>query len=566
MKPIVRNALFSLLVIVVSFSVFVLTTQVEAQDSAQLAYLVGKIEDRQDEPVVGAEVILEDADTGEGLAAAETESDGRYALPVPDEIPETVQVKIERAHFENTQMPLQMSSIERLEQGESLTLPPVTLEREITPAFWVAAVVFVAVLVLIATGLFHNTLATLIGVTLVFGFSYLGTLVSDGLFIFEFERSLQYVDWNVIFLIMGMMIVIAVVEDTGIFQWLAFVAYRLSQGRAYILLPILMLFTGVASAFLDNVTTMLLMTPITVQIALAMGINPLALLIPEVMASNVIGVSTLVGTPTNILIGSFAEISFNDFLINLTPGVLIAFIGLVLYSALIYRQDLRDADEPSEMLMERLAERGTIEDTDNLKKAGVVFAGMIVLFVLGEQFHLLPAVTALMGATALLVWIRPDIEEMIEAVDWTTLVFFLALFITVGAIQEVGLISIIADLVGRMVGESIVLAMIGVTFFSAVLSTVIANIPFTAAMLPVVAFLSRTVPGAESKMLFYCLSVGSAMGGNGSLIGASANMVTAGIADSAGYPITYGYFLKKGFPALLITVSLAMVWLLIRFL
>jgi Na+/H+ antiporter NhaD/arsenite permease-like protein len=218
------------------------------------------------------------------------------------------------------------------------------------------------------------------------------------------------------------------------------------------------------------------------------------------------------------------------------------------------------------MLMERLAERGKIEDTENLKKAGVVFAGMIILFVLGEQFHLLPAVTALMGATALLVWIRPDIEAMIEAVDWTTLVFFLALFITVGAIQEVGLISIIADLVGRLVGESIVLAMIGVTVFSAVLSTLIANIPFTAAMLPVIAFLSRTVPGAESKMLYYCLSVGSAMGGNGSLIGASANMVTAGIADSAGYPITYGYFLKKGFPALLITVALALIWLLIRFL
>ncbi|MGD2058485.1 MAG: SLC13 family permease, partial [Anaerolineales bacterium] len=397
-------------------------------------------------------------------------------------------------------------------------------------------------------------------------FSYLGTLLNEGLFIFDFERSLTYIDWNVIFLIMGMMIVIAIVEDTGIFQWLAFVAYRLSQGKAYVLLPILMLFTGVASAFLDNVTTMLLMTPITVQIALAMGINPLALLIPEVLASNVIGVSTLVGTPTNILIGSFAEISFNDFLVNLTPGVLIAFLGLVIYSAYIYRKDLREADEPSEMLMERLAERGKIEDTENLKKAGVVFAGMIILFVLGEQFHLLPAVTALMGATALLVWIRPDIEAMIEAVDWTTLVFFLALFITVGAIQEVGLISIIADLVGRLVGESIVLAMIGVTVFSAVLSTLIANIPFTAAMLPVIAFLSRTVPGAESKMLYYCLSVGSAMGGNGSLIGASANMVTAGIADSAGYPITYGYFLKKGFPALLITVALALIWLLIRFL
>jgi Na+/H+ antiporter NhaD/arsenite permease-like protein len=566
MRPIVRNALLSLFVVVISFSVFVWTMQAQAQEPSSEAYLIGMVEDSQNEPVVGAQVMLQGGEGGELLAEAETESDGRFAIPIPPQLPMQLSVHVQRAHFQDEGIPLSLGSVEELEHGQSLTVPLVTLQRKITPAFWIAAAVFIAVLVLIATGLFHNTLATLIGVTLVFGFSYLGTLLNDGLFIFTFERSLQYIDWNVIFLIMGMMIVIAVVEDTGIFQWLAFVAYRLSQGKAYILLPILMLFTGIASAFLDNVTTMLLMTPITVQIALAMGINPLALLIPEVMASNVIGVSTLVGTPTNILIGSYANISFNDFLINLTPGVLIAFVGLVLYSAYIYRQDLRNADEPSELLMERLAERGKIEDTENLKKSGVVFAGMIILFVLGEQFHLLPAVTALMGATTLLVWIRPDIEAMIEAVDWTTLVFFLALFITVGAIQEVGLISIIADLVGRLVGESIVLAMIGLTVFSAILSTVIANIPFTAAMLPVVAFLSRTVPGAESKMLFYCLSVGSAMGGNGSLIGASANMVTAGIADSAGYPITYNYFLKKGFPALLITVALALIWLLIRFL
>ena len=171
-----------------------------------------------------------------------------------------------------------------------------------------------------------------------------------------------------------------------------------------------------------------------------------------------------------------------------------------------------------------------------------------------------------MGATALLVWIRPDIEEMIEAVDWTTLVFFIALFIVVGAIQEVGLISLIADLIGRLVGSNFVLSMLTVTWASAVLSTVVANIPFTAAMLPVVRYLTGIVPGTPGQALFYCLSVGSAMGGNGSLIGASANMVTAGIAERAGYPLTSVYFLKKGFPVLLITVGLATLWLLLRFL
>ncbi len=200
------------------------------------------------------------------------------------------------------------------------------------------------------------------------------------------------------------------------------------------------------------------------------------------------------------------------------------------------------------MLLERLAERARITEREHLKKAGWVGLGMLLLFIFGERIHLLPAVTALVGATALLVWIRPDIEEMIEAVDWTTLVFFIALFIVVGAIQEVGLIAIIAEAIGRLVGSNLVLAMVAVVWFSALLSTVVA-----------------TVPGAGSKALFFCLSVGSAMGGNGSLIGASANMVTAGIAERAGFHISYGYFFKKGFPALMVTVGLATLWLLLRF-
>jgi Na+/H+ antiporter NhaD/arsenite permease-like protein len=280
----------------------------------------------------------------------------------------------------------------------------------------------------------------------------------------------------------------------------------------------------------------------------------------------VIGVSTLVGTPTNILIGSYAKISFNDFLRNLTPGVLLAFVGLLIYCGITYRRELASAREASPLLMERLSERGRITRPDHLKKAGVVGLGMLLLFVFGEHFHLLPSVTALMGATTLMVWIRPNIEEMIEAVDWTTLVFFISLFIVVGAIQEVGLISLIADLIGRLVGENLLLAMLVVTWLSAMLSMVIANIPFAAAMLPVIGYLTLTVPGADSKALFYCLSIGAAMGGNGSLIGASANLVTAGIAEGAGYTISYAYFLKKGVPALLITVALASIWLLFRFL
>ncbi len=537
----------------------------KAQEASNSAWIAGFVYDMQNQPVEGADVSLLGNPEGP-IAEASTQADGGYSLAVPEAVPKEVHLRIERPHFEEVTLQLDSGTIQNLGVGETITLQDVALQRRINTAFWIATFIFVSVLVLIATGVFHNTLSALIGASLVFLISYLGNPISEDLYIFNFESALGYIDWNVIFLVMGMMIVIAVVENTGIFQWLAFFAYRISGGRTWLLLTILMIITGIASAFLDNVTTMLLMTPISIQIAITLGITPLALLIPEVMASNVIGVSTLVGTPTNILIGSYANISFNDFLVNLTPGVLLAFIGLLIYCGFIYRRDLSQAKSASPLLMSRLAERGRITRPGHLKKAGVIGVGMLILFILGERIHLLPAVTALIGATALMVWIRPNIDEMIEAVDWTTLVFFISLFIVVGAIQEVGVISFIADTIRRIVGDNLVLTMLAVTWFSAILSTVVANIPFTAAMLPVVGFLTATIPGAQSKVLFYCLSVGSAMGGNGSLIGASANMITSGISDGAGYPITYAYFLKKGFPALLITVGLATLWLLYHFL
>ncbi len=539
-----------------------------AQESAGSHLVTGSVYDRQGQPVVDAQVTISTAHKSNPLAEATTQPDGRYTLSLPEAISQTLTVHIQRAHFKEESIMLDTAAIQSLRNGQVVVLHDTTLRRRVSLAFWIATLVFVAVLALIATGKLHNTLSALVGATLIFAVSYLGHPLIEDLFIFDFRGALRYVDWNVIFLIMGMMIVIAVVERTGIFQWLAFLAYRLSGGRIWLLVPILMVVTGVASAFLDNVTTMLLITPITVQIALVLEVNPLALLMPEVMASNVVGISTLIGTPTNILIGSYGDISFSAFLNNLTPGVLLALVGLIVYSELAYRRELRagGGSRVSGLLLEKLAERARITEPDHLKKAGWVGAGMLLLFIFGERVNLLPAVTALMGATALLVWIRPDIEEMIEEVDWTTLVFFIALFVLVGAIQEVGLISFITDAIGRLVSGDLLLAMLTVTWFSAILSMVIANIPFTAAMLPVIGYLTATVPGAHTKALFYCLAVGSALGGNGSLIGASANMVTAGIAERAGHPITYAYFLRKGFPALLVTVSLATLWLLLHFL
>jgi Na+/H+ antiporter NhaD/arsenite permease-like protein len=530
--------------------------------------LSGRLLDPHGEPVRGAEVIVREGHSSKPIAIVESQHDGSFLLDLPPrQFSFQMVVEINRTHFQSREIELEMEDVARLNAGESVRLPDIEMARHTTPGFWVASLVFGGVLGLIALEKLHNTMAAMLGAAVVLGTSFVGGAINPNLFIFNFGQALEYVHFDVIFLVTGMMIVIGVIEETGIFQWMAYQAYRLSGGRAWLLVIILMIITAIASALLDNVTTMLLMTPITIQIALAVGINPLSLLLPEVLASNVGGISTLIGTPTNILIGSYASLTFNDFLRNLTPGVLLAMAILIAYVLVYYRKQLFTRGSGlSTALLERLKESGRITQTQKLTKASIVFAVMLVLFVIGERIHLVPAVTATMGAVAMLLWVAPDIEEMLKVVDWTTLMFFIALFILVGAIQEVGLISVIAASIGRLVGDNLAAAILVVTWSAGSLSGVVDNIPFTAAMLPVVGFLTSTVPGAaSSQVLYYSLSVGAAMGGNSTLIGASANLVTAGIAERAGYRITYVEFIKVGLPAMILTVATGAVWLFIRF-
>ena len=260
-------------------------------------------------------------------------------LSLPPVELETVVLEASRSHFQSLELHLSPENVAQLNACESVRLPDMEMSRRITPGFWVATLSFVLVLALIALEKLHKTTAALLGVALVMGASFVGGAINPNLFIYDFEQALGYVDFDVIFLVMGMMIVIAVIEETGIFQWMAYQAYRLSRGKIWLLVTILMVITAVASALLDNVTTMLLMAPITIQIALTLGINPLSLLIPEVLASNVGGISTLIGTPTNILIGSYAGLGFNDFLVNLTPGVIVAMAVLMAFIILRYRKE-----------------------------------------------------------------------------------------------------------------------------------------------------------------------------------------------------------------------------------
>jgi Na+/H+ antiporter NhaD/arsenite permease-like protein len=529
--------------------------------------LSGRLVDPLGEPIHDADVSALAAPGGEPLAHTASQMDGSFLIDLPTGEYGTMALEIARPHFETLELPLDAAEVALLNMGNAVRLEDIVLERRVTSGFWVATLSFVLVLALIALEKLHKTTAALLGAALVLGISFVGGAINPNLFIFDFEQALGYVDFDVIFLVMGMMIVIAVIEETGIFQWLAYQAYRLSRGRLWLLVTILIAITSVASALLDNVTTMLLMAPISIQIALTLGIDPLSLLIPEVLASNVGGISTLIGTPTNILIGSYAGLGFNDFLINLTPGVVLALVALTIFVILRYRKSYGEAGgRLSEAMRERLRESGRITQSGKLRKAGLIFLVMLVLFVVGDAIHLVPAVTAILGAVAMLLWVAPDVEEMLRVVDWTTLMFFIALFISVGALQEVGLISFIAAGIGNLVGTSLLAAVLVLVWSAALLSGVIDNIPFAATMLPVVAYLTRIVPGAESDVLWYALSVGAAMGGNSTLIGSSPNLVTAGISERAGFRITYVEFLKAGLPVTLITVAVGTVWLLIRFL
>jgi Na+/H+ antiporter NhaD/arsenite permease-like protein len=557
-------ASLSLIILILSASELIQTGYAIQPKSNYL--ITGELVDAQGQPIEAVTVSATVPGESKPLAEAESKVDGTWELRLPQVPQRGLVLSFDRPHFKSRQLSFGNAQLEILNSNGVYQTGSLSMERLINAGFWLAAIIFLAVLLFIAFEWLHSTTAALAGMSLIFLITYVGGAFNPALYIFSFERGISYINWEVIFLVMGMMILIAIIEGTGIFQWMAFQAYRLSRGRSWLLVLILMSITAVASAMLDNFTTMLLMTPISLQIGLALGINPLALIIPEVLASNVGGISTLVGTPTNILIGAYAGIGFNDFLINQTIGVLLALAALGGYVLYHYRKEFRKRSGGiSPKLYQMLEENARLEDPQSLWKSGFVFLLVLLGFVLGERVHLVPAVPALAGATLLLIWLNPDVHKMITAVDWTTLVFFMALFIVVGAIQEVGLISIIASNMSQLIGKNLVLGVFVVLFGVGTISTAIANIPLTASMLPIVKFLTSTIPDANSKVLYYALSMGAAMGGNGLLIGGEANLVTAGITQQTDSPISFKEFLKIGLPVTYLTLAVGFLWLLIRF-
>lgn len=369
------------------------------------------------------------------------------------------------------------------------------------------------------------------------------------------EAAVEAIDWPTLGLLSGMMIVVGLTQPTGLFDWLGLHVVRASRGRPIVLLYLLAGLTGGLSAFLDNLTAILLVVPVALTVADRLGISPVPLVLTEVIASNVGGTATLIGDPPNILIGGHVtELSFLDFVVNLAPVAAVTLVVTTGLLALVFRRSLRI--DP--------ARAATLDDLDPVaelrgdpRRRGIVVAvliGTVVAFFLHSTLHLEPVVVALVGATAMLLVTDVEIEDALHSVEWATLFFFLALFVVVGALEEQGTIARVAGWLGDITGGSRTAESLVILWGAAAGSAVVDNIPFTAAMIPVV----DEIEGDHfDDTLWWSLSLGACFGGNATLIAAAANVAGTGLLKRAGHPVSFGRFLAVGLPVTLLSLVIA---------
>lgn len=570
---------FAILVVFVSG-----TALAKDQESFDGLFLIqGKVIDASGNPVEDAQVIpylngkpiFPTAHEGSHKEGFSTSREGLFRIELPLSSSKIKDgkwsVKITRASFRPSEMlPITKIFEEGTDPKGTATYVAnvnTTLQRTQGTAFWIALVVFAGVYVLIAFEILHRTLAAFLGAATLLLITHTFGTFDDSFKILTYDQALHTVDWNVVFLLMSMMIIVGVLKESGVFQWLAYKSFQVARGKIYLLSCALCVVTAVASAFLDNVTTMLLLTPVTLEISVVLGVSPFVFLMPEILASNFGGTATLIGDPPNIMIGSYAGLTFNDFVVELTPVVIIVMAIQLLYNKLLYGREYKRAkvEDVPKMIM-FLREKYQITDRKLLTIGGIVLLGVIVLFMLHGKFHMEVSVAAMFGASLIIVLNRMNIVELLEKeIEWPSLVFFIMLFIVVGGAEQTGILQAVADWILDVCQGNLVVAILIILWVSGIASAIVDNIPYTATMLPIVAFLGKTIPGAESGVLWWALALGACFGGNGSVIGASANVVTTGIAERAGYKITFMGFLKEAAPITLISLAVSSVWLLIKY-
>ena len=419
-----------------------------------------------------------------------------------------------------------------------------------------ACVIFAGTYVLIATERVHRVAAALggAGLMLVCGFI-------DGPTAYHSEDA--GIDWNVIFLLLGMMIIVGVLRRTGVFEYLAILSVKRARGRPFLVLAIFALITGVTSALLDNVTTVLLIAPVTFLVCDRLALNPVPYLIAEVLASNIGGTATLIGDPPNIIIGSRAGLSFNDFLVDLGPFILILLLVFIGVCRWMFRGSFRtDPDRVAEVMA--LSEREAIADPKLLVQSVGVLVLVLAGFVLHTVLDVVPSVVALLGAGLLVLISRVRTPDALADVEWETLVFFMGLFVMVGALVKTGVIEVVAHALADSTGGNLLLTTMVLLCASALLSALVDNIPFVATMAPIVANLTAAEAGG-SHVLWWSLALGADLGGNATAVGASANVVMIGLAARNGTEISFWKFTRYGALVAGLSVLLAAPYLWLRY-
>jgi len=391
-------------------------------------------------------------------------------------------------------------------------------------------------------------------------------LVAAGLMVLtqtiDQEHAIEAIDFNTIGLLAGMMLMVRLTEPTGVYTWLAIRAGQLSRGRSLAVVVSLAATTAILSAFLDNLTTMLLIVPITFLLADTLDIDALPLVIIEIIISNIGGTATLIGDPPNIIIAGATDLSFAAFIVNLAPVATFTAVVVTGVLYLGYRKRLQVAPEARARVMD-LDARSSIEDADELKRTVPILLATIVVFFFHNALGIEPATVALVGATVMLLTTRQAIEDALSGIEWPTLFFFLGLFVIVGALERTGAIGEVADGIATLTDGNRSAELLGILGVSAVGSAVVDNIPFTTAMIPVVEQL-RGDSGDDAY--WWVLALGACFGGNATLIAAAANVAAAGMASRAGQPIGFLAFLKAGIPATMISMVIATAYVALRYL
>ena len=404
-------------------------------------------------------------------------------------------------------------------------------------------------------------------------------LLAAGLMIFAGvltqEAAIDGVDFNTLGLLTGMMVIVAVTKRSGVFQYLAIWSAKKVQARPWGILVMLTLVTALLSAFLDNVTTVLLIAPVTLLIAEELRVSPYPFLFSEIFASNIGGTATLIGDPPNIMIGSAVDLTFNDFVMNLSPVVLVVLLVTLVPIYLIWGRKMHAEPQYRERVM-RFDEREAITDPRLLKQSLSVLALVLTAFVLAHPLHLEPATIAMFGGALLLLlanWPHGadeqarNVHHAFTEVEWVTIFFFVGLFIVVHGLDSTGLLRMLAEWLVGVTGGDLTVTSLSILWVSAVASAVVDNIPFVATMIPLIKSMAPTFGGPEGLMpLWWSLSLGACLGGNGTLVGASANLIVAGLAERAGQPIRFVPFLLAAFPLMLLSIVISTAYVYLRYL